>query len=107
MAEAEGTVQDCGRKDGGAEGLASPTCVGCEPRSARSAVIADEDVGLIHIHSLGIVEPAPGENMCWNKILSACPECLLTYLQISKPIEAKHSTLLARPCCIKYSTVAI
>ncbi len=40
--------------------IGNSTCVGCEARSARSAVIADKDVGLVHVHPLGIVEPAVG-----------------------------------------------
>lgn len=35
------------------------TCVGCEARApVCSAVVADEDIGLIHLHAFGIVEPA-------------------------------------------------
>ena len=39
------------------------TCVRCEPGSVRPAVIANEDIGLVHVHSLGIVEPAGETHM--------------------------------------------
>jgi len=67
--------------------LASSTCVGCEARSARSAVIADKDIGLVHIHSLGIVEPAAGVEY----VLEQESVCLPRNANVSTDLRAYRS----------------